>query len=246
MTMVRGTSFMSLTWPQASWKPASGPSAMSFTSCGSRQMATGLRRASAAPPACACGVSQTASNRSRWPIRNIRAPFTGLCIQPGWNLGDHVRRPDAAALPTQTLRRFFRQPHRQDTGRQCRTCWYRIFTGWQPWPSVTLTAPTVTLRDGHTLAPDPGGNPDASFATSGDFTRVAWSADGKMLFSGGRYYDGEKWPVIAWPSAAMARRCNSAAWATASMTWSHCRKAASSWAEADRISPLSMPISHRA
>jgi WD40 repeat protein len=61
-------------------------------------------------------------------------------------------------------------------------------------------SPTVTLRDGHTLAPDPGGNPDASFATSGDFTRVAWSADGKMLFSGGRYYDGEKWPVIAWPS----------------------------------------------
>jgi WD40 repeat protein len=63
----------------------------------------------------------------------------------------------------------------------------------------------VDLLDGRTLASLASPNTDG--IDNGDLSKVGWSADGGILFAGGRYYrrDGIR-PVVGWTDAGAGRR----------------------------------------
>ncbi len=54
----------------------------------------------------------------------------------------------------------------------------------------------VEVLDGQTLAPRFAA--DTKGADNGDLGSVAWSADGKTLLAGGRYADGDRFPIRRW------------------------------------------------
>ena len=63
----------------------------------------------------------------------------------------------------------------------------------------------VSLLDARTLAPSTRPTPPGS--TGGDLSRVAWSADGAVLFAGGRYISRQRRkPVIAWADGGAGAR----------------------------------------
>jgi uncharacterized caspase-like protein len=65
--------------------------------------------------------------------------------------------------------------------------------------------PSVSLLDGHTLTPLPGPNTDD--LNNGNLQSVAWSADGQILFAGGRYEDDTgNPPIFAWDQAGGGKR----------------------------------------
>jgi WD40 repeat protein len=65
-------------------------------------------------------------------------------------------------------------------------------------------AATVDLFDGHSLAPRPRPNVDG--LRDGDVAIVTWSKDGKTLYAGGSYDDGDGPPVLAWANAGRGKR----------------------------------------
>jgi WD40 repeat protein len=65
-------------------------------------------------------------------------------------------------------------------------------------------APTVDLLDGHSLAPLPG--PDVDGLSHGSLSTVTWSRDGRTLYAGGQYGDGNTTPVFAWVNAGRGAR----------------------------------------
>ena len=62
----------------------------------------------------------------------------------------------------------------------------------------------VSLLDARTLAPLDA--PDTAGLDGGDLLSVAWSADGAVLFAGGRYQDSGGPPVIAWSDGGAGAR----------------------------------------
>jgi WD40 repeat protein len=65
-------------------------------------------------------------------------------------------------------------------------------------------APTVSLLDGHSLAPMPGPNTDG--LSNGSLSNVTWSKDGETLYAGGQYWGGSDRPVLAWADAGHGAR----------------------------------------
>lgn len=49
-------------------------------------------------------------------------------------------------------------------------------------------------------------SPDTNGINNGSLSKVAWSADGKKLFAGGRYQDGTECPVIVWEQQGKGQR----------------------------------------
>jgi WD40 repeat protein len=64
--------------------------------------------------------------------------------------------------------------------------------------------PAVDLFDGQSLALLSGPNLDG--LAPGGLGKVAWSADGTVLFAGGLYYEGQGRPVLAWAGAGAGER----------------------------------------
>ncbi len=65
-------------------------------------------------------------------------------------------------------------------------------------------APTVDLLDGHSLVPLPGPNVDG--LRNGSLLIVTWSKDGRTLYAGGSYAEGDSSPVLAWANAGRGER----------------------------------------
>jgi WD40 repeat protein/uncharacterized caspase-like protein len=64
--------------------------------------------------------------------------------------------------------------------------------------------PVVDLFDGHSLALLPRPNVDG--LGNGTLGSVTWSQDGKILYAGGSYHDGQGRPVLAWANAGRGER----------------------------------------
>ena len=65
-------------------------------------------------------------------------------------------------------------------------------------------APIVVLLDGHSLGLLPG--PNLADLNNGSLDAVAWSKDGNTLYAGGRYWDRNTAPVLAWANAGRGAR----------------------------------------
>src|SRR5262249_22287624 len=65
-------------------------------------------------------------------------------------------------------------------------------------------APAVDLLDGHSLAPLPRPNLDG--LSKGSLLVVAWSRDGRTLYAGGAYGEGNARPLLAWAGAGRGAR----------------------------------------
>ena len=65
--------------------------------------------------------------------------------------------------------------------------------------TLDLWAANLPPFDGHTLGPLP--SPDRGGIDNGNFSTVAWSADGETLYAGGGYQGADGHPVVAWADA---------------------------------------------
>ncbi|KAA6184094.1 PDZ domain-containing protein [Thiohalocapsa marina] len=62
----------------------------------------------------------------------------------------------------------------------------------------------VALHSGANL--NPLGQPDSRGLDNGDLSKVAWSADGRRLFAGGRFQRRGTFPVVVWEQAGQGKR----------------------------------------